>query len=78
MSAHLQRGRQIAVLMAKWAHLKKKKCSSQELACERQEKGRLLKAQQDKDDLIDKLKEEMDLLYRVSVASGLPPERAAG
>ncbi|XP_051910992.1 PRKC apoptosis WT1 regulator protein [Hippocampus zosterae] len=36
----------------------------QELACERQEKGRLLKAQQDKDDLIDKLKEEMDLLYR--------------
>ncbi|XP_077401716.1 PRKC apoptosis WT1 regulator protein [Vanacampus margaritifer] len=36
----------------------------QELANERQENDRLLKAQQDKDNLIDKLKEEMDLLYR--------------
>ncbi|KAM9772342.1 PRKC apoptosis WT1 regulator protein [Syngnathus typhle] len=36
----------------------------QELGHERQERSRLLKAQQDKDDLIDKLKEEMDLLYR--------------
>ncbi|XP_077356633.1 PRKC apoptosis WT1 regulator protein [Festucalex cinctus] len=36
----------------------------QELAHERHENDRLLKAQQDKDNLIDKLKEEMDLLYR--------------
>ncbi|XP_061617427.1 PRKC apoptosis WT1 regulator protein isoform X2 [Phyllopteryx taeniolatus] len=36
----------------------------QELSRERQENGRLLKAHRDKDDLIDKLKEEMDLLYR--------------
>ncbi|XP_061662219.1 PRKC apoptosis WT1 regulator protein [Syngnathoides biaculeatus] len=36
----------------------------QELTRERQENDRLLKAHRDKDDLIDKLKEEMDLLYR--------------
>ncbi|XP_044042626.1 PRKC apoptosis WT1 regulator protein [Siniperca chuatsi] len=35
-----------------------------ELARERQENGRLLKAHQDKDDLIEKLKEEIDLLNR--------------
>ncbi|XP_070785046.1 PRKC apoptosis WT1 regulator protein [Enoplosus armatus] len=35
-----------------------------ELARERQENGRLLKAHQDKDDLIGKLKEEIDLLNR--------------
>ncbi|KAM3587790.1 uncharacterized protein V6R79_013957 [Siganus canaliculatus] len=35
-----------------------------ELARERQETGRLLKAHQDKDDLIGKLKEEIDLLNR--------------
>ncbi|XP_071761773.2 PRKC apoptosis WT1 regulator protein [Centroberyx gerrardi] len=35
-----------------------------ELAKERQENGRLLKAHQDKDDLIGKLKEEIDLLNR--------------
>lgn len=38
----------------------------QELARERQENVRLLKAHQDKDDLIGKLKEEIDLLNRVS------------
>lgn len=38
----------------------------QELARERQESSRLLKAHQDKDDLIGKLKEEIDLLNRVS------------
>ncbi len=38
----------------------------QELARERQENARLLKAHQDKDDLIGKLKEEIDLLNRVS------------
>ncbi|KAM6984729.1 PRKC apoptosis WT1 regulator protein [Aplochiton taeniatus] len=36
----------------------------QELARERQENNRLLKAHQDKDDLIDKLREEIDLLNR--------------
>uniref|UniRef100_A0A8D3DR49 PRKC apoptosis WT1 regulator protein n=1 Tax=Scophthalmus maximus TaxID=52904 RepID=A0A8D3DR49_SCOMX len=41
-----------------------------ELSRERQENGRLVKAQQDKDDLIGKLKEEIDLLNRVS-----PPGR---
>ena len=40
----------------------------QELARERQENDRLLKAQEDKDDLIGKLKEEIDLLNRVSAA----------
>lgn len=40
----------------------------QELARERQENFRLLKALQDKDDLIGKLKEEVDLLNRVSPA----------
>ncbi|KAI3366617.1 hypothetical protein L3Q82_009303 [Scortum barcoo] len=35
-----------------------------ELARERQENARLLKAHQDKDDLIGKLKEEIDLLNR--------------
>lgn len=35
-----------------------------ELARERQENSRLLKAHQDKDDLIGKLKEEIDLLNR--------------
>lgn len=35
-----------------------------ELARERQENDRLLKAHQDKDDLIGKLKEEIDLLNR--------------
>ncbi|KAF0029909.1 hypothetical protein F2P81_019014 [Scophthalmus maximus] len=35
-----------------------------ELSRERQENGRLVKAQQDKDDLIGKLKEEIDLLNR--------------
>lgn len=35
---------------------------------ERQENVRLLKAHQDKDDLIGKLKEEIDLLNRVSAA----------
>lgn len=40
----------------------------QELARERQENVRLLKAHQDKDDLIEKLKEEIDLLNRVSLA----------
>ncbi|XP_014063691.1 PRKC apoptosis WT1 regulator protein isoform X1 [Salmo salar] len=35
-----------------------------ELARQRQENGQLLKAQQDKDDLIGKLKEEIDLLNR--------------
>lgn len=40
----------------------------QELARERQENIRLLKAHQDKDDLIGKLKEEIDLLNRVSPA----------
>lgn len=40
----------------------------QELARERQENMRLLKAHQDKDDLIGKLKEEIDLLNRVSPA----------
>lgn len=44
----------------------------QELARQRQENGQLLKAQQDKDDLIGKLKEEIDLLNRVSVGEGLP------
>lgn len=38
----------------------------QELARERQENIRLLKAHQDKDDLIGRLKEEIDLLNRVS------------
>lgn len=38
---------------------------SQELAFERHENGRLLKAHQDKDELIVKLKEEIDLLNRV-------------
>lgn len=38
----------------------------QEVARERQENIRLLKAHQDKDDLIGKLKEEIDLLNRVS------------
>lgn len=38
----------------------------QELARERQENFRLLKAHQDKEDLIGKLKEEVDLLNRVS------------
>lgn len=38
----------------------------QELARERQENIRLLKAHQDKDDLIGKLREEIDLLNRVS------------
>lgn len=38
----------------------------QELARERQENLRLLRAHQDKDDLIGKLKEEIDLLNRVS------------
>lgn len=38
----------------------------QELARERQENMRLLKGHQDKDDLIGKLKEEIDLLNRVS------------
>lgn len=38
----------------------------QELARERQENVRLLKAHQDKDDFIGKLKEEIDLLNRVS------------
>lgn len=41
-------------------------CVFQELARERQENVRLLKAHQDKDDLIGKLKEEIDLLNRVS------------
>lgn len=41
---------------------------SQELARERQENLRLLKGHQDKDDLIGKLKEEIDLLNRVSPA----------
>lgn len=41
-------------------------CVFQELARERQENMRLLKAHQDKDDLIGKLKEEIDLLNRVS------------
>ncbi|KAI2665346.1 PRKC apoptosis WT1 regulator protein [Labeo rohita] len=36
-----------------------------ELAAERQENNRLLKAHQDKDELINKLKEEIDLLNRV-------------
>nr|XP_061809070.1 PRKC apoptosis WT1 regulator protein [Nerophis lumbriciformis] len=36
----------------------------QELLRERQENERLLKAHQEKDDVIEKLKEEMDLLYR--------------
>lgn len=40
----------------------------QELARERQENFRLVKAHQDKDDLIGKLKEEVDLLNRVSPA----------
>lgn len=40
----------------------------QELARERQENDRLLKAHQDKDDLIGKLREEIDLLNRVSPA----------
>lgn len=40
----------------------------QELARERQENARLLKAQEEKDDLIGKLKEEIDLLNRVSPA----------
>lgn len=40
----------------------------QELARERQENIRLQKAHQDKDDLIGKLKEEIDLLNRVSPA----------
>lgn len=40
----------------------------QELARERQENARLMKAHQDKDDLIGKLKEEIDLLNRVSPA----------
>lgn len=40
----------------------------QELARERQENARLLKAYQDKDDLIGKLKEEIDLLNQVSTA----------
>lgn len=40
----------------------------QELARERQENGRLLRAYQDQDDLIEKLKEEIDLLNRVSAA----------
>lgn len=44
-------------------------CVFQELARERQENVRLLKAHQDKDDLIGKLKEEIDLLNRVSPAS---------
>lgn len=38
----------------------------QELARERQENFRLLKAHQDKDDLIEKMREEIDLLNRVS------------
>lgn len=38
----------------------------QELVRERQENERLLKAHEDKDDLIGKLKEEIDLLNRVS------------
>lgn len=38
---------------------------SQELAMERQENSRLLKDHQDKDELIIKLKEEIDLLNRV-------------
>lgn len=40
----------------------------QELTRERQENMRLLKGHQDKDDLIGKLKEEIDLLNRVSPA----------
>lgn len=44
----------------------------QELAKQRQENGQLLKAHQDKDDLIGKLKEEIDLLNRVSVGEGSP------
>lgn len=43
-------------------------CVFQELARERQENLRLLKAQQDKDDIIRKLREEIDLLNRVSPA----------
>ena len=42
----------------------------QELARERQESARLLKAHQDKDDLIGKLREEIDLLNRVSPGGG--------
>lgn len=38
----------------------------QEVARLRQENLRLLKAHQDKDDLVGKLKEEIDLLNRVS------------
>jgi len=38
---------------------------SQELSLERQENGRLLKAYQDKEELIIKLREEIDLLNRV-------------
>lgn len=49
-------------------------CVFQELARERQENIRLLKAHQDKDDLIGKLKEEIDLLNRVSPSdSGFNP-----
>ena len=38
----------------------------QELTAERQENTRLLQAHQDQDELIGKLKEEIDLLNRVS------------
>lgn len=50
----------------------------QELARERQETSRLLKAHQDKDDLIGKLKEEVDLLNRVSPARRLSGAAASG
>lgn len=48
----------------------------QEVARLRQENLRLLKAHQDKDDLVGKLKEEIDLLNRVSPTfrvGGSPP-----
>ena len=39
---------------------------------ERQENDKLVKAHQDKDDLIDKLREEIDLLNRVSLTAYSP------
>lgn len=45
--------------------------SFQELARERQENDRLLRSDQDKDDVIDKLREEIDLLNRVRAAGAI-------